>query len=74
MTDWEQRLRQRAEAVAASERARDLDIAAAHGAGLSWRAIGKAAEVNHERARYIAARVTAEPESSTPALDREPSP
>lgn len=60
MTDWEQQLRQRAEEVSAAERARDLDIAAAHAAGLSWRTIGRAAEVNHERARYIAIRVAKE--------------
>lgn len=67
MTDWEQRLRQRAEDVAAAQRARDLDIAAAHAAGLPWRAIGKAAGVNHETARTLAAKVKADPESSTPA-------
>ena len=60
MTDWEQQLRRRAKDVDDAERARDLDIAAAHAAGLSWRAIGKAADVNHERARYIAIRVAKE--------------
>ncbi|MHA6764735.1 hypothetical protein [Streptacidiphilus sp. PAMC 29251] len=54
MTDWEARLRQRAEDVKAAQRARALDIAAAHAAGLSWRAIGKAADVNHETARTLA--------------------
>jgi hypothetical protein len=61
MTDWEERLRKRAEDVKAAQRARDLDIAAAHAAGLAWRAIGEAANVNHETARKTGIRIAAEP-------------
>lgn len=59
-TDWEKRLKQRRAAIDRAERARDEDIADAHADGLSWRTIGAAAGVNHERARQIADRVTEE--------------
>lgn len=67
MTDWEQQLAKRADDVDAAERARDLDIAAAHAAGLSWRTIGRAARVSHERARYLAAEVAKKQAEQPPA-------
>ena len=60
MTDWNTKLERRADAVRRAERARDLDIAAAHADGMVWRAIGKAVGLNHETARKIGERVNKE--------------
>jgi hypothetical protein len=57
MTDWEKKLRQRAAAVTRADQALDTVIAAARLAGLSFREIGRAADVNHESARKIALRI-----------------
>lgn len=59
-TDWETRLRRRRATITRAERALEDDITDAHDAGLSWRQIGAAAGVNHERARQIGERVTRE--------------
>jgi hypothetical protein len=60
MTDWKTKLERRAEAIRRAERARDLDIAAAHTDGMVWRAIGKATGLNHETARKIGERIKRE--------------
>lgn len=55
--DWEKRLKQRRAAIKRAEAALENDIPDAHEAGLSWRKIGAAAEVNHEWARQKADEV-----------------
>ena len=73
MTDWEKQLRRRRANIKRQEHALDDDIVAAHADGLAWRAIGKAASVNHEWARQAAERIakrqaaTAEDRHSPPA-------
>ena len=57
MTDWDKQLRKRAAAIKRDTAALDADVAAARLDGLSFRDIGKAAEINHERARQIATRI-----------------
>jgi hypothetical protein len=74
MTDWEKRLRQRAATLKRAVKALDADIAAARLAGLSFREIGKAAEVNHERARTIAIRTNGDSRTEAErAADAPPS-
>ena len=57
MTDWEKQLKRRRGNIRRQELALDNDIVAAHADGLSWRAIGTAAEVNHEWARQASDRI-----------------
>lgn len=57
MTDWEKQLKRRRGNIRRQELALDDDIVAAHADGLSWRAIGAAAEVNHEWARQASDRI-----------------
>lgn len=64
--DWETRLRRRRAALDRAERALEEDITDANReGGLSWRRIGAAASVNHERARQIADRVAQERSGAT---------
>lgn len=67
MTDWEQQLKQRAATIRHEKEDLDQDIVNAHAAGLSWRDIGKAADVNHEWARQATSRITKRCKPKPPA-------
>lgn len=71
MTDWEKQLARRRTNIARQERALEEDIADAHADGLAWRAIGKAAGMNHERARQIGERIAKE---RSAAVEHSPPP
>jgi predicted HAD superfamily Cof-like phosphohydrolase len=64
---WPHTLRERALKIRAQLDALDDEIVLAHAAGLSWRDIGTAAGINHEKARQAAGRVAKRP-------DRKPLP
>ena len=74
MTDWEKRLRQRAATIARAIKALDDDIAAARLDGLSFREIGKAAKVNHERARKICIDINGDSRTREERETAEPPP
>ncbi|MFD4830175.1 hypothetical protein ACFWPV_10015 [Streptomyces uncialis] len=68
---WEQQLRRRAATVRRAVEALDESVAAARlRGGLSFREIGNAAEINHERARTIATRINGHTKTQA-ALDAE---
>ena len=60
MADWERQLARRRATITRQERALEEAIADAHADGLAWRTIGKAAGMNHERARQIGERIVRE--------------
>ena len=72
MTDWDKQLRRRRAAVDRANDALETDVAAARLDGLSFRDIGKAAEINHERARQIATRINGDSRTRTEAGTPEP--
>jgi hypothetical protein len=55
--DWKATLETRATRIRNELDALDDDIVLAHAAGMSWRDIGKATRMNHEKARQAAARI-----------------
>jgi len=63
MTDWKTTLETRAARIRAELNTLDEEIVQAHAAGMSWRDIGKAANMNHEKARQAASRITKRAES-----------
>lgn len=54
---WTRTLRDRAIKIRAQIDALDDEIVLAHKDGMSWRDIGKAADINHEKARQASARI-----------------
>jgi len=56
-TDWTTALKIRAANIRHELNTLDEEIVQAHAAGLSWRQIGEAANMNHEKARQAAARI-----------------
>jgi predicted HAD superfamily Cof-like phosphohydrolase len=69
MKDWKHALETRAARIRTELNTLDEEIVQAHAAGMSWRDIGKAANMNHEKARQAAARIAkrAEPPPKPPA-------
>jgi hypothetical protein len=57
MTDWKTTLETRAAHIREQLNTLDEEIVQAHAAGMSWRDIGKAANMNHEKARQASARI-----------------
>jgi len=55
--NWPHALRARALKIRAELDALDDEIVLAHAAGLPWRQIGLAANINHEKARQAEARI-----------------
>jgi methylase of polypeptide subunit release factors len=54
---WTHTLRARAIKIRAQIDALDDEIVLAHKDGMSWRDIGKAADINHEKARQASVRI-----------------
>lgn len=54
---WDYALRTRAARIRRELAVLDDEIVLAHAAGMSWRQIGEAANMNHEKARQAAARI-----------------
>jgi predicted HAD superfamily Cof-like phosphohydrolase len=69
MTDWKHALETRAAHIREQLNTLDEEIVQAHAAGMSWRQIGDAAAMNHEKARQAAARIAkrADPPPKPPA-------
>lgn len=66
---WGHTLRTRAARIRREVDTLDEEIVQAHAAGMSWRQIGDAANMNHEKARQAAARIAkrSEPSPKPPA-------
>jgi flagellar motility protein MotE (MotC chaperone) len=69
--DWKTTLEDRATHIRNELDALDDDIVLAHAAGMSWRDIGKAANMNHEKARQAAARIAKRAESPPEPAHRD---
>lgn len=71
-TDWSHALKTRAETIRQQLNLLDDEIVLAHAAGLSWRKIGEAADMNHEKARQAAARIAKRASPDPPPSPAEP--
>ncbi|MCY0917031.1 hypothetical protein OS965_02420 [Streptomyces sp. H27-G5] len=70
MTDWEEQLQQKADALARAKVELDECIAAARLDGKTFREIGRCARINHESARTIAARINGNSRTRTDSRTR----